>query len=275
MLEPTQCVLDEEPANRAALGSIEIDGLPPRRYIAVGKVRPELAKIVSFRPKVVIYHIKSDREPVGVRGIYEPLKRKRASVTILDRKRKNAVVTPIARTGKLRNRHHLNRRHSQGGQLRQMRGQAVQRSFRGISTHVDFIENAFLDAGSLPIGIGPMECGQIHDFGWAVNALGLKPRRGIRILVRIVQPVEVTGLGLDVVRENLMVAPAILCHRQAPLARTNKMRCNLLPIRSPDHKFPRSTRLSVGAQRQLIISVDRGQLFLASRYHLIWAVELD
>src|SRR5712671_6987878 len=107
--EPKKGVLDKEAANGAALRAVEIDGLSPRRPISVAEIRSELAEVVSFRSKVVVYNIESHSEPMGVCGVNESLKREWTSVTILDGKRVDAVVAPIARSGKLRYGHQFDR----------------------------------------------------------------------------------------------------------------------------------------------------------------------
>jgi hypothetical protein len=96
ILEPEEGVFDEEPADMLALRPIEIDSLPPRCSISVSEIRPELGQIITFRAEVVVHDIERHREAMSVRGIHEPLKGARPSVTVLDRKRINAVVAPIA-----------------------------------------------------------------------------------------------------------------------------------------------------------------------------------
>src|SRR5579864_1611088 len=102
LFEPENRILDKKLTHRSALRAVEVDGLPPWRLIVLGEIRPELAQVISFRSKMVVNDVESDSEPVRVRGIHELLKRTGTSVTILDSKRIDAVVSPIARAGKLR-----------------------------------------------------------------------------------------------------------------------------------------------------------------------------
>src|SRR5260370_36946033 len=118
LLEPKKGVLDKEAANGAAFRPIEINGSPPRRPISVAKIRAELAEVVSFRSKMVVYNIESHSELMGVCGVNESLKREWTSVTILDSKRVDAVVAPIARSGKLRYGHQFDRGYSKISQIR-------------------------------------------------------------------------------------------------------------------------------------------------------------
>src|SRR5258708_29481253 len=118
LLEPEKGVVDKEAANGGAFRRMEINGFPPRRPISVAKIRAKLAEVVSFRSKMVVNDIESHSELMGVCGVNESLKREWTSVTILDSKRVDAVVAPIARSGKLRYGHQFDRSYSEIGQLR-------------------------------------------------------------------------------------------------------------------------------------------------------------
>src|ERR1700692_3996426 len=181
LLEPEKGVLDKKLANGAAMRSIEIDSLPPRRSIPVAKVRSELAQIVSFRPEMVVHDVENNSEPLGMCGVHQPLERKRTPVTILDGKRIDAVVTPIAGSWKLCEWHQFNRGDTEVRKLRQKRDDAIQRSRLRIRAPVEFVEDALLEARSFPLGIGPLKRIQVDDCGRAVDTLRLKPRCGIRV----------------------------------------------------------------------------------------------
>src|ERR1700730_18370239 len=98
---------------------------------------------------------------------------------MLDRKRIDAVVAPIARSRKLCHWHQFDRSHAEIGQCRQMRAHAIQRSFFRIRTHMELVEDAFLEARSSPVGVSPLERRQVDDFGRAMNTIWLNPRGGI------------------------------------------------------------------------------------------------
>ena len=101
LLKPEEGIFDKELANRAAHGPIEIDGFAPRCAVPVAKVRAELPQIISFWAEMVVHNIECDGEPMRVRVVHEALKRLRTSITILDGKRVDAVVSPVARARKL------------------------------------------------------------------------------------------------------------------------------------------------------------------------------
>ena len=179
VLEPVQCVFDEESPHIVAFFAVKVDGLTPGSAIAIGKVWAVSTKVVAFRAEMVVNHVERDGEAMLVGRVYQPLQGLWAAVGVLRREEIDAVVAPIARTGKLGDRHQFNRRNPQGGEFRKMRDYGVERSFRCVGSDMEFIEDAALQSRSFPVVIGPAESVQVDDLRRTMHSLRLKPGSGI------------------------------------------------------------------------------------------------
>src|SRR4029077_7827125 len=80
ILQPIECVLDEEPPHVVAALTIEIDRLTPRSAVTIGKVRSEYIKVVAFRAEMVVDHVECNSETVRVGRIHESMKPGRTTV---------------------------------------------------------------------------------------------------------------------------------------------------------------------------------------------------
>ena len=71
--QPHQRVVAEEPAHLVAAGAVEVDRVAPRRVVAVGEVRPKLAKVIPLWSEVVVDDVEDHGEPAGVTRVDKPL----------------------------------------------------------------------------------------------------------------------------------------------------------------------------------------------------------
>src|ERR1700761_8510773 len=99
--EPIERIFEEVFANGGTIGPVEIDSGAPRRAIAIGEVRSELAENISLGAEVVVDDVKNDGEAFRVCGVNECLQGGGTAVGILNGVREDAVVAPVARAGKL------------------------------------------------------------------------------------------------------------------------------------------------------------------------------
>ena len=61
---PIQRIVNKIAADLAAVVTVKVDSLPPRCRIAVGEIRPIFAKIVPFRPQVIVTTSNTTANPV-------------------------------------------------------------------------------------------------------------------------------------------------------------------------------------------------------------------
>src|SRR5207244_2406346 len=73
--------------------------------IAGGKVGTAGPEVVTLGPKVVVDDIQRHRQAMGMCRVDQSLQGCRATICVLRSEREDAVVAPIARSGKLRHRH--------------------------------------------------------------------------------------------------------------------------------------------------------------------------
>jgi len=107
---PIECIADEKMAHRLTIWTIVIDSITPRRPIAIREIGAEVSQIISFRAQMVVDDVQDHGKPRRMAGIDQPFQPLRPTVAGLRRKRIDAVVAPIATSGKLRDRHQLNGR---------------------------------------------------------------------------------------------------------------------------------------------------------------------
>jgi hypothetical protein len=103
--DPLQTVFDKVAANIVTFRTFEIERLAPRGAVKIGEIRTKIRKAVSLWTQMVVNDVEDDGHSLLMACVYESLQGNRASVGILHRVRINAVVAPVAGSGKLRYRH--------------------------------------------------------------------------------------------------------------------------------------------------------------------------
>src|SRR6185437_14235305 len=96
----------------------------------VSKIRTKEPQVISFIAKMVVNHVKNYSEANCMRCVYQPLKTFRAAITGLHCVRRNAVITPVARSGKGGDRHDFNHGDAKLFQIRKFGDGRVERAFR-------------------------------------------------------------------------------------------------------------------------------------------------
>ena len=93
---------------RRTSASAEIDRRPPRRrHVLAEELRRIAREIVPVRPEVVVDDVEEDHQPVVVRGVDQRLEIVGRAVGAIRRERQHAVIAPVARAGKIVDRHQL------------------------------------------------------------------------------------------------------------------------------------------------------------------------
>src|SRR5580692_10178224 len=73
-IEPVKRVVNEEIADRAAVGSVEVDGVAPRRVMTVGEeLWCVLVQVIAFRTEVGVDNVEEDHQAVGMGGLDQAL----------------------------------------------------------------------------------------------------------------------------------------------------------------------------------------------------------
>jgi hypothetical protein len=141
LAHPVECVVDEIASDLVALWPIEVERLTPRRAVTVGEVGPELGQVVSFRPEVVVDDVEDYPEPNAVSAIDEAPQSIRASIGALRRIGICTVVSPVAATGELGDRHQLDCGDAEITQRRQSLDRRVEGARLGEGSDVQFVDH--------------------------------------------------------------------------------------------------------------------------------------
>src|SRR6266404_7288120 len=140
--QPVESVFDEKAAYVIAFGSVKVQRRSPRRLVMLGKIRTIFAQIIAFRSEVVVDDVQRHGEAPRMRGIHQQLQIARSSVTILDGKGIHAVIAPIPRARKLRDRHYLDSGYAKSGKTIEYGAQGIEGSFISEGPHMQFVKHA-------------------------------------------------------------------------------------------------------------------------------------
>src|ERR1700722_2983549 len=113
LLKPVKRVFAEESPHLIAAPPVVVDGLSPRRAIAIGEVGTISAEVVSFRAEMVVYDVQSHCQSVGMSRSHQPLQSFWTTIRVLWGERKHSVVAPISCPGKLRYWHYFDGSHTE------------------------------------------------------------------------------------------------------------------------------------------------------------------
>src|ERR1700675_1110901 len=111
--DPIERIINEVRADFVAVRPVVVDGASPRSSVPVREVWAEVAQIISLRSEVVIDDIQYDGDAFFMAGVEEGFKTLRPAIRGLDCKGRHAVVSPVARAGKLGDRHEFDCRDAQ------------------------------------------------------------------------------------------------------------------------------------------------------------------
>src|SRR6185437_13764571 len=174
--QPVQSIVDEETPHLAALGTIEIDRRAPWCSIAVGEAWAVLATIISFGAQMVVDDIKHDREALAMTRVDQPFESGGTAIRGVRRVWIGAVVTPVARARKRRNRHKLDRRYPQRAEVGEPADHTVEGSLGRENPSMKFVDYKIFQRKPFPILVGPHEGAGIDDLRSVMNSMRLKTR---------------------------------------------------------------------------------------------------
>ncbi len=157
LVDPLQRVVDEEPAHVVAVRAVEVERRTPGRRVARGEVRAVFAQVVSLGAEVVVDDVEKQGETALMTGIDKPLERARTAVRRLRGADVRSVVAPVARAGKLRDRHQLDGGDAEVFERIEMWNDRVERPFVGERADVQLVENVVLERDAAPAVVVPFE----------------------------------------------------------------------------------------------------------------------
>src|ERR1700691_400068 len=148
------------------------------------------------------------------------------AISAVGREREHSVVTPVALTGKIGDRHQLQGRHPKFGQIVESLAGGREGSLWGEGSDMQFVDDGFLPRTSapseiFPFGIVPFKTIGIDDFAWSMHVLRLKTGRRVGNLLPIVDSefvlrADASRLG-DELKPTVFVTVKRNSHRSAAI----------------------------------------------------------
>ena len=175
LADPHAPVLDHVAAGAVGARAVVVHRRAPRGLRAIGEVRAELGQVVSLGAEMVVDDIEEHRQAARVAGVHETPEPARSAVGRLRRPEVHAVVTPVARAGKLGDRHQLHCGDAELDETGEVRNDRLEGAGRSERAHVQLVENEVAERVAREFLIGPHEAVGIDDDRRTVDALGLKP----------------------------------------------------------------------------------------------------
>ena len=247
---PELRVLDR-PLAHAGLGVVE--SLSPGRLAEpVGEVRAERAQPLVPGADVVVDDVEHDAESLAVRGVDEPRQARRAAVGRVRGEGIEPVVAPAAVAREGRDRHQLDRSHTELAQAGEARDDAVERSFRRERADVELVEDEVVERERRPGS--DVEGAGIEQARGAAHALGLPTRAGVRPGVAAVEDEAVVVAGSS----GSPSRPEPVADLAQRVVAGGEAYRNRARVRSPDAKLDRPGSDRHGAEQR-----SRGERHLA------------
>src|SRR5436190_23199572 len=178
---PVAGVVDDESAHVIAVRVVVIERRPPRRLVLLGEVRAVAGEIIPLGPNVVVHDVENDGEPLGVRRVDEMLQPVWSTIVVLHRIEIDAVVSPVTRSGKLRDGHDLDRGHAKlASQTAQVGDDGRERAFIGEGADVQLVDDEVAHRDPAPVGVVPAKRIRVDDARRSVHAVWLPATHRIR-----------------------------------------------------------------------------------------------
>src|ERR1700709_2644553 len=105
--DPIDRVLDDKFPYQIGSVRIVVYGRAPGRLVVLGKDRRICREVVSIGAKVIVHNVKEYHDFSSMRRVDQRLKVLGAAIAGIGREQQYAVVSPVAATGKVGDRHDL------------------------------------------------------------------------------------------------------------------------------------------------------------------------
>ena len=207
--QPRDGVLDRVCA-RLRLHVIDRDA--PRRLVFGEELRRIEAEVISVRPEMIIDDVEKHHQAALMRGVDQRLEIVRAAIGTVGRIPQHAVIAPIARARKIRQRHQFERCESRRDEIVQPVDHRRIGAFLGEGADMGFDQHRLLPRPAAPIRCAPCVSPVVDDLARAGDVVGLEARSGIGHLGLAIDLESIARTGFDA--RHFRAVPAVLAARQ-------------------------------------------------------------
>ena len=256
LLDPVQRVVHEEIAHRPRVTSVEIDRRPPwRRTVAVEEPRRVGVEVVSLRAEVVVDDVEEHHQAAGVRRRDQALQVLRRAVRGVGRERQHAVVAPVARAGEVGDRHQLDCRDAEVGEVVEPFDRGGKRPAGREGPDVELVDHRLFPRPAGPGVVAPLERAGVHDPARAVDVVGIPARGRIGDPPGAADVEAIRGAGRRVARHEL--EPAVREARHRPRGVVAQDEPDPRADRRPQPEPRLAAGPELGAERHLVAVLHR------------------
>ena len=251
--KPVKCVVDKEIAHHAAVWTVEVDRLAPRRLVPVGKeLRRVSTQIIPFWAKVVVDHVQKNHQPFAVSRLNQPLQVIRPAILAIRSKEQNTVVTPVPFTRKVSDRHQFHRSEAEFRKVVETILHRCKCPFRSKGPHVNLINDRLFPGPPAPLLILPLETGCIDHLARALYILWLKSGSWIRNFWSAVDLEFVAHSGTGLIGNQLKPAGYPLHRQRASTLRLTHAEAHFSRFWCPEPKSHSAVRKTLCPERHCV-----------------------
>ncbi len=175
-------------------------------------------EVVAVGAEVVVDDIDEDHQAEAVRCIDERLELVGRAVGGIGRERQHAVVAPVAPAGGVGERHQLDRRDAELGEVAELRDRGDEAAFGGEAADVQLVDHRLGPGPAAPRGIAPFVGTRVDHLAGGVDVAGIEARGRVGNRQTIGHPEAVAVAGLRVAHHPHVPAVAAALHRQTDAA---------------------------------------------------------
>ena len=180
LLDPVERVVAEERADDLAPRPVEVHGGAPRRLVSRAGERGRVgAEVVALGTEVVVDHVEEDGEVARVARLDQRLQLLGAAVAAVRRERQHTVVAPVPPPGEIGDRHQLDGRHPEIGQVVESIRHAPEGALGSERADVELVDGDLVPRPPAPAGVLPRKRRRIDHLARPADVLRLKARRRI------------------------------------------------------------------------------------------------
>ncbi len=184
-------------------------------------------------------------------GIDKFLQAGGAAVGRLWRVQAGAVVSPVAISGKLRDRHDLNCGDTEIAKIRKPRNDALKCALGREGAGVEFVDDEVFQRNAGPALIGPAERVGIEDARRTVYAAGLPARNRIGALAFAIENIEIFGAGAGIWNRGHKFRFRSAGHGNGFRVFSQNANCQIRKVWRPDPKLDSAVSAQVCAESKL------------------------